>query len=128
MAYVRSPTNGEIIGVHAKVGEIVGPEGIVEIANTDTMFVVAEVHEADISRVQIGQKAIITSEYGSFSGELIGFVDQISLRVGRQDIFDHDPAAEIDLRIIEVKIKLRTADSEKVRRLTASQVQVSIHL
>jgi HlyD family secretion protein len=128
IAHVRSPIDGQVLVVHAKEGEVIGPEGVVEIANTNSMFVVAEVHEADIIRIEVGQKATIISEYGSFAGELVGFVDQISLRVGRQNIEDHDPAAEIDVRIVEVKIKLRPEDSEKIKRLTDAHVQVSIHL
>ncbi len=60
-AVVRSPITGQIIKVHAREGEQIGSDGLVEIGKTDRMYAVAEIYETDIQKVKRGQKAVITS-------------------------------------------------------------------
>jgi ABC exporter DevB family membrane fusion protein len=61
LAYVRSPRAGQILKIHTWPGEIIGNQGIVELGRTDQMYAIAEVYEADIHKVRLGQRAIITS-------------------------------------------------------------------
>ena len=56
-AHVRSPIDGRVLDVHAREGERVGEDGIVELGKTDHMFAIAEVYEDDIGRVRVGQRA-----------------------------------------------------------------------
>jgi HlyD family secretion protein len=90
------------------------------------MMVVAEVYQTDISKIKLGQKAIITSQ--GFTGELQGTVQQIGLQVNRQNVFGDQPGENLDSRIIEVKIRLTPEDSKKVSGLTNLQVQTAIKL
>lgn len=124
---VKAPTDGQIIQINAYPGEVVPQnEGIVEFAQTEQMLVVAEVYESDISKVKLGQPATITSEAGSFEGKIKGTVSQIGLKIGNQEVLDTDPAADVDSRVVEVKIKLDPADSERVAHLTNSKAIVNI--
>jgi HlyD family secretion protein len=119
---VRSPIAGQILKIHAKAGESVGTDGVVELGNTAQMYAVAEVYETDIGKVKVGQTAIITSEV--IDGEITGKVERIGLRIAKNDVLGTDPAAKTDVRVIEVRIKLD--DSAKVSNLTNLQVKVKI--
>ena len=125
-AYIRAPMTGQIIKIHARVGEKIDNPGVADFAQTNTMMAVAEVYQTDISKIKLGQKAIITSQ--GFTGELKGVVQQIGLQVKRQNVFSDQPGENLDSRIIEVKIRLNPEDSKKVSGLTNLQVQTAIKL
>jgi len=97
------------------------------LGRTDRMVVIAEIYESDISQVNLGQQATIVSEGGAFKDELQGEVTYIRPQIRQQDIFDTNPAADIDTRIIEVKIALNSTSSAKVAQFTNSKVIVKIH-
>ncbi|HEY9800082.1 MAG TPA: ABC exporter membrane fusion protein [Leptolyngbyaceae cyanobacterium] len=126
LAYVRSPKAGQILKTHTLAGEIVGDKGIVEIGQTNQMYVVAEVYEVDINRVKVGQSATITQL--NLPGELSGTVEQIGLLIAKKDVLNTDPAADIDARVVEVKIRLNAESSQRVTGLTNSKVKVAIAL
>jgi HlyD family secretion protein len=126
LAYVRSPRNGQILKIHTFAGEVIGDKGIVELGKTDQMYAIAEVYETDISKIRLGQQAKISST--GFIGELSGTVDEIGLQIGKKDVLGNDPAADVDSRVVEVKIRLEPTSSEKVKGLTNLQVNVVIHL
>jgi HlyD family secretion protein len=126
LAYVRSPKNGQILKIHTWDGETVSNQGIVEIGQTEQMYVVAEVYEVDINRVKIGQTATITQL--NLPGELQGTVDEIGLLIAKKDVLNTDPVADIDARVVEVKIRLNPESSARVTGLTNSKVKVSIAL
>ncbi|MBE8966710.1 ABC exporter membrane fusion protein [Nostocales cyanobacterium LEGE 12452] len=122
LTYVRAPKIGQILKIYTFPGEIVGNEGIADMGQTDQMYVVAEVYETDVNQVRIGQQAKITSE--AFSGELHGKVTQVGLQVKKQATFSTDPVADVDRRVVEVKIRLNPKDAKQVRSLTNLQVEV----
>ncbi|MFP4099180.1 ABC exporter membrane fusion protein [Coleofasciculus sp.] len=124
LAYIRSPINGQILKVYTRPGETVGNKGIVALGQTNRMNVIAEVYELDVSKLRVGQKATITSN--AFSGELHGTVSQIGLQVNPQNVLSTDPTADVDGRIVEVKISLSEADSQRVSGFTNLQVNVVI--
>ncbi|AFY83888.1 HlyD family efflux transporter periplasmic adaptor subunit [Oscillatoria acuminata] len=124
-AYVRSPIEGRVLAINTRPGEsITQDQGIVAIAQTDRMFIVAEVYETDIRYVRLGQRAAITSQ--AVDGELLGTVDRIGLQIGKKDVLETDPTADTDARVVEVKIRLDPQDSERVSGLTNLQVEVII--
>lgn len=119
---VRSPIRGQVIDVHAREGERVELDGIVELAMTDAMLAVAEVYETDIGRVRLGQRATVSSP--ALAEPLGGVVERIGRKIGKLDILDADPAAKTDARVVEVEIRLD--DAERVAALTNLQVEVAI--
>jgi HlyD family secretion protein len=121
-AHVRAPISGRVIAVHARQGERISVEGVVEIGRTDHMFAVAEVYETDIGRVKLGQRATVTSP--ALPNPLTGTVDWVSLFVAKQDTLGTDPAARKDARVVEVEIRLD--DSEVAAAYTNLQVEVEI--
>ncbi|MDJ0678661.1 MAG: response regulator [Xenococcaceae cyanobacterium MO_167.B52] len=123
---VRSPIDGQVLKVQVRPGEVIGNRGIAEIGKTEQMYVVAEVYETDIKRLKIGQRATVTA--ASFSEELQGKVAEIGLKVSRQDVFNSDPLADTDNKVVEVKIRLAPESSARVASLSNLQVQVVIQL
>ncbi|AFZ56819.1 ABC exporter membrane fusion protein [Anabaena cylindrica FACHB-243] len=125
-AFIKAPMAGQIIKTHTKVGEKINSSGIADLAQTDQMMAVAEVYQTDISKVQLGHSAVITSQ--AFPGELRGTVAQIGLQVNRQNVFSNQPGENLDSRVVEVKIRLSSEDSKQVAGLTNLQVQTAIEL
>ncbi|MDH6058996.1 biotin/lipoyl-binding protein [Chrysosporum bergii ANA360D] len=127
LSYVQAPIAGEILAVHTKSGEAINANGIAEIGETDQMTVVAEVPEDTIAQVRIGQTATITSENGAFSGELKGNVIEIGRKIGKKDVLSTDPVADVDARVVEVKIGLIPEDSQRVSGFTNGKVITQIN-
>lgn len=126
LAYIRAPKNGQILKIHTRAGETVGNRGIVALGQTDRMNVIAEIYELDVGKVRVGQKATITSNV--FSGKLYGKVAQIGLQVNPQDVLTTDPTADVNRRIVEVKIRLNPESSRKASALTNLQVNIVIDI
>lgn len=128
LTYVKAPITGEIIEIHTYPGETISPDGIAEIGRTEQMIVVAEVLEEDVGKVRLGQRATITSENEAFAGKLQGTVTEIGRQIGKQDVLDSDPAADVDARVVEVKIGLPPEASQRVSGLTYANVVVEINI
>ncbi len=126
-AYIKSPQAGTVIKILTRPGEVVASdEGIVRIGQINQMYAVAEVYESDIGKVKIGQSATITSK--AIAGKLTGIVESIGLEVERQEVVNTDPTANIDAKVVEVKVKLDEASSKQVAGLTNLLVNVKIEL
>jgi HlyD family secretion protein len=126
------PVNGQILKINTRIGEQVNiTQGIVELAQTNKMYVMAEIAEIDVTKVRQGQSAVITSEYNSFAGELRGTVSQIGLQVGRkqtQEAGGNNPTTDKESRVVTIKIEIAPQDSPKVAKLTNLQVRVRLPL
>ena len=126
-SYIKAPQAGTVLKVLTKSGEIVSSnEGVARIGQIEQMYAVAEVYESDIPKVKIGQNASVTSS--AISEALTGTVEQIGLEIQRQAVVNTDPSANIDAKVIEVRIKLDEASSAKVSGLTNLLVNVQIDL
>jgi HlyD family secretion protein len=121
-AYIRAPFAGRILDVHAKVGELVGAHGVLEIGRVQQMYAIAEVYETDIRHVKVGQKARVRSD--ALPKPITGTVTRIRPKVQKLDEIGTDPAARKDARIIEVEVKLD--DSAAAAALSLLQVEVEI--
>jgi len=124
LSLIKAPVAGRVLKIHARLGETVGNEGILDLGRTERMFVVAEVYETDILGVQAGQRAVITGT--ALPAPLRGTVTQVGWRVAKKDVLNTDPVADVDARVVEVKIALDGADSAQVQRLTNMVVNVQI--
>jgi HlyD family secretion protein len=122
---LRAPVKGKILKILARPGELVGgQQPILQLANTGQMEVIAEVYETDIRKVRLGDKAKITGR--ALTKELTGEVVSIGAIIGKNRVFDVDPTAAVDRRVIEVKIRL--ADSAPAAKLIHHQVRVEIDI
>ena len=125
LAYVKAPIEGTILDISTRLGEIISDRGVVEIGQTEQMYVSAEVYETDISKVHLGQKVRIETD--GVLTDLHGVVDEIGLSIGTQNVLGTDPVADADARVVEVKIRLNPEDSKRVAGLTNLRVNAIIN-
>lgn len=119
---LRAPISGQVLRIHARVGERPGDKGLLELGDSDRMQAAIEVYESDIDRVRIGQSVRLRSENGGFQGELRGTVERINPQVRQREVLSTDPTGDADARIVEVMVALDPADARKVRNLTGLKV------
>ncbi|MGF1499447.1 MAG: ABC exporter membrane fusion protein [Elainellaceae cyanobacterium] len=122
--YVRSPRDGQIIEIHTYPGETIADQGIVTLGQTQQMMAIADVYQNDISQIQVGQPATITSP--AIDRPLQGTVERIGLQVEQQQVVNEDPAANIDAKVVEVHIRLGPTASKQVAGLANLQVTATI--
>jgi len=103
---LRSPIDGFVLGINARVGERPQNEGILDIGSSQKMEALIEVYESDIDRVFISQDVELSSENGGFQKNLKGKVIRISPQVKQRKFLSTDPTGDADSRIIEVLVKL----------------------
>jgi HlyD family secretion protein len=123
---VKSYAGGKVLKIHSRPGETIGNNGILELGNVETMFAVAEVFEADINKIKLDQRAEISvrTTGEKFSGTIV----QIGSMIKKRDILDSDPVADVDARVVEVKVKLNAEASKQLSKLTNLRVDVQIAL
>ncbi len=120
---IRAPVTGRVLRKTGRLGEQIGQEGLVEIADTRQMYVRAEVFESDLRHVVAGALASVTSR--ALDGALTGTVERLGLKVSRQSIIGEDPAAALDARVIDVLVRLDGPSSQRAAALTGLQVRVA---
>jgi HlyD family secretion protein len=123
-AELRAPSEGRILKIHARPGEKVRDNGILELGDVDHMEAVAEVFEGDVSRVTTGQSAEVLIDG---TGErLKGTVVELGYLVGRKVVLTNDPVSDTDARVLEVRVSLDPSDAARVARLSNARVEVRI--
>jgi HlyD family secretion protein len=121
---ITAPQVGEVLEIFTYPGEKIADQGIVSLGQTQHMMAIAEVYQSDIGRVRVGQTATLTSPV--LDQPLRGTVQRIDPVVQRQTIVNEDPAANIDAKVIEVRIELDPDSSDRVKDLTNLQVTATI--
>ncbi len=124
LAELRAPIAGTVLKIHTWPGEKTGDKGILDLGDVDDIHVVAEVYETDLGRVRCGQPAQIIVP--GQTQRLRGVVVEIGWQVRRLDVLDTDPVADIDARVVEVRVRLNPSDAGRLARFTCQQVQVVI--
>ncbi|MDD2236689.1 MAG: HlyD family efflux transporter periplasmic adaptor subunit, partial [Kiritimatiellae bacterium] len=104
-------------------GESVGDGGhVVSLGDTRHMMVLAEVYETDLSRVNVGARAVFRTL--ALDKEFGGEVVEIQKMFENSRVFPVDPSAYVDRRIISVRI--RPDDPSALSALSHAQVTVTI--
>jgi HlyD family secretion protein len=119
-----APIAGTVLRIHARPGDQVGADGLLELGDLGRMDVVADVYETDLPRVRIGAPAevVVPGEarrYGATVRE-IGWVVRRTVQAGT------DPVAAVDARTVEVRLALDAEGAEALARRSNMQVQVAI--
>jgi len=103
---VVSPISGTLIERYLDVGEVAMPEKpLAAIADTSRLRVNAEVDETDAGRLHLGDPVEI-SAYAYPEKVYKGRVEEIAHYVGKREIKPNNPAVNLGLKIIQVKIAL----------------------
>jgi HlyD family secretion protein len=128
LSVLRAPHAGQILKILVHAGETIGPKPVLQLGDTDHMYAVAEVYEADRGRVRKGQKAEVRSKaFGRDDAHpLVGTVESIEPIIGKNDVLGLDPAADAYARVVQVHIALDEESSKVARDYTNLQVDVKI--
>lgn len=101
---LRAPTDGVILRRYAEVGSLVTlqmPSPIVSLADLRELRIRAEIDEADVAAVAVGQTAYATANaYGDRKFPVR--ITHITHELGRKSVRDDDPRARVDTRVLEV--------------------------
>ena len=124
LAEIRSPGPATVLRIHTRAGERVGDHGVVSIGDLDQMYAIAEVYEADLARLKIGQTARV--RIPTLKLELPGEIERLGYVVQRKDVFNIDPVADTDARVVEVWVRLSPDVPPAVRQLSNARVEVVI--
>ncbi|MBI5057755.1 MAG: efflux RND transporter periplasmic adaptor subunit [Nitrospirae bacterium] len=104
--YIKAPISGTVIRKYLQQGEMISKEmliALVAIADVEKTWINAEVDETDIGRILPGYPVEITSE--AYPGKIFyGEVKEISAYVGARKVKPNDPAKNVDMKVISVKI------------------------
>ncbi len=119
---LRSPIDGTVLRLRARVGERPGSDGVLDVGASQSMEAVIEVYESDINRVKVGEPVTLISENGGFEGDLSGTVERISPQVRQRQVLSTDPTGDADARIIEVVVRLDAGSTQRVSRLSGLKV------
>ncbi len=109
-ATLRAPSDGTVLEINKRVGEVCGGEPFILLADLSVMYVVADVFEADLPQLKPGQEASITGK--ALGKTLKGKVEEI----GRL----------VQVKSKEAKVRIRLDDAGQASRLINSEVNVSI--
>jgi HlyD family secretion protein len=122
-ATVLAPFSGTVFKVHARPGDKVGEDGLLEMGDSSRMGVIAEVYQSDRPMIALGQKASLSAD--GFKGRKVeGQVVEIAREVSRQTVFSGQAGENLDRRVLEVKIGLAPQESALASHLNYLQVNV----
>lgn len=108
--YIKAPISGKAIRKYLNDGEMINKEmSLAAIADTKKIWINAEVDETDAGRISIGDEVVITSD--TFTGEVFkGSVSEIADYVGVRNIKPNNQAKNLDIKVVQTKIKLVDAN------------------
>jgi HlyD family secretion protein len=121
LSEVRAPITGTILKIHTWPGEMASSSGLMEIADLSRLDAVVEVFEGDISRVRLGDPATISVP--GTGKKVSGRVEKLGWKVAKRDVLSPDPVADLDSRVVEVRVRLNEPEARALERLTNTQVQ-----
>lgn len=121
---LRAPYDATVVNVLTEVGERITTLPIAEIADLSKMVCIAEVFEADVGRIQIGDIARLKSS--ALNRDLEGKVIRIDRVVGGSQLRSPNPMARTDFRSVGVWIELDSNNSNLASDRLQLQVDVMI--
>ena len=124
---LTSPINGVVLNINVEAGERFATLPAIEVADLSSMMCVAEVYEADVAEIQIGDGAALRS--AGLAKDLSGKVSRIDRLVGVPQMRSPDPLARTDFRAIRVWIDIDSNDvplaAERIRLQTDVTISTS---
>ncbi len=101
---LRAPSDGVILRRTAEVGTLVttmAPVPVVTMADLRQLEIRAEIDEADVAAISVGQAAYATAD--AFGDRKFAVrITRLTNELGRKTVRDDDPRARVDTRVLEV--------------------------
>jgi HlyD family secretion protein len=126
-----------VLKIFLRPGEFVSQMPIMQLGDLSEMVCVAEVYEADVKNLKIGQAALIRSPAfaGKFAdgidketkertGGIAGKIEQIGGVIGSPGLANRNPLAPADRSVVEVRIALDEAAIAETSHRVGLQVTV----
>ena len=105
---IRAPVEGTVLKVFRRTGETVSnlpPTPIAAVGDTSRLRVRADVDEANVAQVAMGQTVWVTAD--AFRGKRFrGSVARIAAQLGRKNFRSDRPEERLDTKVLEVLIDL----------------------
>ncbi|MCQ4159717.1 efflux RND transporter periplasmic adaptor subunit, partial [Roseomonas sp. GC11] len=124
LSRLRAPIAGTILAIHARPGDPLGNDGLLDMADLERMDVVADVYETDLPRLRIGQRADVLLP--GREGRVGATLREIGWQVRRTTQAGTDPVAAVDARTVAIRLTLDPEAAAQLRRRSNMQVQVAI--
>ena len=99
---VRAPYECEILSIQAREGEKIGPDGIMRVADTKNLIVIAEVDEHFFPRLKNAKSAYVEGTF--IKGKIEANIGEVSIEIFKQTRPSSDVLLGRDARIVEVQI------------------------
>jgi len=122
LCQIRAPIDGRVLDIQIRQGEVIQATSILSLGETDRMYAVAEVYQTDVPKIKIGARARVIAE--GMNLDMTGTVERIGMVVARNRLANPDIAADIDARVVKVRVRLD--HPEKVAGLNNLRVTVGI--
>ncbi|MFM7635056.1 MAG: HlyD family efflux transporter periplasmic adaptor subunit [Cyanobacteriota bacterium] len=119
---IRSPIDGVVLRLRTRAGERPSDDGVLEVGAIQQMRAELEVVESDIARLRLGQSVVLRSEDGAFPGSLRGRVAQISPQIRQREVPPTTAPADVDARVVLVRVDLDPADRVRVSQLQGAKL------
>ena len=123
---LRAPRDGIILRRTAEVGTLVTlmqPVPVVSLADLRELEIRAEVDEADVASVTVGQVAYATAD--AFGDRKFPIrITRLTNELGRKTARDDDPRARVDTRVLEVIARFEGAPTARL----PIGLRMSVHL
>lgn len=124
LSTIKAPGNVRIYKIYSREGEsIQNGKPVMDVGESSSMGVLAEVHRIDIRKIRMGQKAVVTVN-GIPTINWTGKVININRQVNIQSIKSDDPAKTVANRVFNVLINLNPADAKEARDYNYMEVNV----
>ena len=121
---IRSPLTGTIIQIYSWPGMRETDNGLALIGRTGEMEAWAQVFQADLPLIHIGQKAFIEPEDLGFKGTINGTVDSIIGEISQRDLFAINANNDVNARVGLVKVSIDKDHVKKIENLSGLNVIV----
>ncbi|HBH60644.1 MAG TPA: hypothetical protein DDX85_02650 [Nitrospiraceae bacterium] len=106
---ITAPISGKVIRKYLQAGEMLSKEmliSLVAIADVEKIWINAEVDETDIGRINIGDPVEVKSD--AYPGQVFNAeVREISDYVGTRKVKPNNPAKNMDMKVVQVKIAIK---------------------
>lgn len=122
-ATIRAPVSGTILRIFVREGEAGGEKPLLQMANLESLQVVAEVFQTDVPRIAVNETASIRSDVWG-DKQLSGTVQPPDAMVSTPELRRLDPLAPADRHVIRVPVALAPESHALARHWLHMQVDV----
>lgn len=124
---ITAPMAGTVLRIFTREGEIITSQPILQMADLRRLVCIAEVYEGNLSRIRVGQPAIVTSEaFPPGRKRIRGRVTRIGGMVASPELRAIDPSAPLDRHVVEVIVEFEEGAIPPTAQLANLQVDVTI--